>query len=244
MLSKNKLKYLKSLQVKKVRDELRLFVVEGEKSALEVLRWKEEIIEAAYTTDPAFFDLFIGKNHPVELITEQELKQVSGLTTPNKTLLVCRRWEDEPGEFTFVLALDDIQDPGNLGTLIRLADWYGVDALICSRNTVSQYNPKVVQAAMGSLFRLKIFYLDLEHYLGESSLSVYGALLSGENVYQKTLDPKGILILGNEGNGISPAVQKHIRFPLTIPKSGKTESLNVAVAGAVLLSEFFRGKLK
>ncbi|MGV3632476.1 MAG: TrmH family RNA methyltransferase [Bacteroidota bacterium] len=244
MLSKNKLKFLKSLQVKKIRDEQGLFVVEGEKSAAEVLAFKAGIIEQVFTSDPELFAGFEKHGKQVELITENELKQISGLKTPNKVLVVCRRWENEWKDFRFVLALDDIQDPGNLGTLIRLADWYGVDALVCSANTVSQYNPKVVQAAMGSIFRMPVFYTDLPAYLSESKLPVYGALLDGENVYGKTLKPEGILVLGNEGNGISGAVQKQVHTALTIPKAGETESLNVAIAGAVLLSEFCREKLR
>ena len=243
MLSKNKLKFLKSLQVKKVRDQAALFVVEGEKSAGEVLAFKREVIREVFTTDESLFDAFSAADCPVERITENELKQISGLKTPNKILVVCTCWEDSGEDFRFVLALDDIQDPGNLGTLIRLADWYGVDALVCSNNTVSRFNPKVVQAAMGSLFRLKIFYTDLPVWLSESKLPVYGALLNGENVYQKPLKPEGILVLGNEGNGISEAVQASVQTALTIPKAGETESLNVAIAGAVLLSEFCRSSL-
>lgn len=244
MLSKNKLKFLKSLQVKKVRDELDLFIVEGEKGAIEALIHKAASIREVFTVDQALFDRFVKAKIPVELVTEHELKHVSGLKTPNKILVVCERWKSEWEDFRFVLALDDIQDPGNLGTLIRLADWYGADAIVCSKNTVSQYNPKVVQAAMGSIFRVKIFYLDLVPYLSGTKLPVYGALLNGTNVYtQKKLKPEGILVLGNEGNGISEAVQKQVQTALTIPKAGETESLNVAIAGAVLLSEFFRSEL-
>ncbi|MCE3296217.1 MAG: hypothetical protein K0R65_1931 [Crocinitomicaceae bacterium] len=244
MLSKNKLKFLKSLQIKKVRDEQGLFVVEGEKSAAEVLEFRAHAIEQVFTTDQHLFERFEKQGKSVELISENELKQASGLKTPNKILVVCKRWESEWEDFRFVLALDDIQDPGNLGTLIRLADWYGVDAIVCSPNTVSHFSPKVVQAAMGSVFRAKIFYTDLPAYLSESKIPVYGALLNGENVYQKELKPEGILVLGNEGNGISETVQKQVQTALTIPKAGETESLNVAIAGAVLLSEFCRGVLR
>lgn len=243
MLSKNKLKFLKSLQVKKVRDELALFVVEGEKSAVEALAHKSASIREVFTTDQALFDRFAAAKIQVELISEKELEHISGLKTPNKILVICERWKSEWGDFRFVLALDDIQDPGNLGTLIRLADWYGADAIVCSKNTVNQYNPKVVQAAMGSVFRVKIFYMDLPAFLSESKLPVYGALLNGTNVYTQQLKPEGILVLGNEGNGISEAVQQQVQTALTIPKAGETESLNVAIAGAVLLSEFCRGEL-
>ena len=141
------------------------------------------------------------------------------------------------------LVLDEINDPGNLGTIIRLCDWFGVDQLVCSLNTVDCYNPKVVQASMGSLSRLSIIYTDLVDFLEKENRSVYGALLEGENIYKTTLSNDAVLVMGNESNGISNEIQKLISKPITIPQFGKvqkTESLNVATATAVLLSEFRR----
>lgn len=244
MLSKNRTKFLKSLQNKKVRDSLSLFVIEGEKNVIELIENKLDIIDSIYVTEQ--FDEGILKSAEInyEQVSSKELEQISGLKTPNKALAVCKKWDDEIRDFSFVLALDSLQDPGNFGTLIRLADWYGVDAIICSNDTVEKYNPKVIQASMGSVFRTKVFYLDLEKYLRDTKLPIYGALLNGENVYSKSLKAEGILILGNEGNGISNQIEKLVQHCLTIPKHGKTESLNVATAGAILLSEFFRSGLK
>ncbi len=241
MLSKNKIKFIKSLQLKKFRDEANLFVVEGEKSAKEILENRPELIFEVFHTEAFNLDNLNQNEFEVNLISEKELAQISGLKTANKILIVCKKWEENLSDFKFILALDDIQDPGNMGTLIRLADWYGVEAIVCSKNTVELYNPKVIQAAMGSAFRTKVFHLDLKEFLSQTKLPIYGALLHGENVYQKNLKAEGILILGNEGNGISEEIEKLVQHKITIPKKGKTESLNVATAGAILLSEFFRG---
>lgn len=240
MLSKNKIKFLKSLQLKKFRDENNAFIVEGEKSAHEILIHKAGKIREVYYTEAFKMDTYDLKNHLTECISEKELSQVSALKSPNKILIVCEKWEEKWEDFKFVLALDAIQDPGNLGTLIRLADWYGVEAIVCSKNTVEFHNPKVIQAAMGSAFRTKVFYKDLPLYLEESKQTVFGALLEGENVYRMNLKPEGILVLGNEGNGISTEIEKLVQRRITIPKKGQTESLNVATAGAILLSEFYR----
>lgn len=241
MLSKNRIKFLKSLHLKKFRDENSLFLVEGEKSVLEVLKHKKDAIESVYSTNLELVTTFQKEGIEAELIDSKELQAISTLKNPSSSLLVCKKWQNEFFDFRFVLVLDNIQDPGNLGTLIRLSDWYGVDAIVCSTNTVEMYNPKVIQASMGSFFRTPIFYRNLGEFLQESKLPIYGALLEGKNVYQEKLEAEGILILGNEGNGISEEIKALIQHPITIPKKGETESLNVATAGAILLSEFFRG---
>lgn len=243
MISKNQLKHIKSLHLKKNRDAEGIFLVEGEKSVEEVLLVRPEIIVSSFVTKELNKTLFIENNVSFTEVTEQELRQLSLLNTPNKAFLVCRKWKSEPKNFNFIIALDNIQDPGNMGTLIRLADWFGVDALLCSKNTVDHFNPKVVQAAMGSILRTNIIHLGLAEFLQQSNLPIYGAVMDGENVYQKKLDRKGILILGNEGNGISDEIQTLIQHRITIPKIGETESLNVATAGAILLSEFCRKNL-
>lgn len=232
---------MKSLHLKKFRDENSLFLVEGEKSVLEVLKHKKDAIESVYSTNLELVTAFQKEGIEAELIDSKELQAISTLKNPSSSLLVCKKWQNESFDFRFVLVLDNIQDPGNLGTLIRLSDWYGVDAIVCSSNTVEMYNPKVIQASMGSFFRTTLIYQDLTEFIQESKLPIYGALLEGKNVYQEKLEAEGILILGNEGNGISEEIKALIQHPITIPKKGETESLNVATAGAILLSEFFRG---
>lgn len=240
MISKNKIKFIKSLGTKKGRDLEKLFVVEGEKSVRELILFYEAIIHSVYATKD--FDAQEFQN--IEEVAVDELKQISSLKTPNKVLAICHQFDHKLENEGFIIALDEIQDPGNLGTIIRLADWFKVDAIICSSNSVDVYNPKVIQAGMGSIFRTKIIYLDLENYLKETHLPIYGAFLEGENVYQKSLEKKGILLLGNEGNGISKNLENLVQHKISIPKSGEAESLNVAIAGAVLLSEFCRGEFQ
>ncbi len=241
MLSKNRIKLIKSLHFKKFRDESNLFLVEGEKMSLELIRLKPECIEQIYGTNE-----FIEENKIIEKfekITEKELSQISTLKTPNKVLIVCKKWdlkENINSRNEFYLALDEIQDPGNLGTIIRLADWFGVKNIVCSKNTADCFNPKVVQATMGSIFRINLMYQDLSKFIESKNLPVYGAFLDGESIYQKARAPKGILILGNEGNGISKEIENLVSDKITIPKFGEAESLNVSVATGILLSEFFR----
>lgn len=241
MISKNRIKFIRSLQQKKFRDESGQFLIEGEKNVKEALTWKNDSILAVYHTTSFRLDFPVSDQIEIEEVTEQELKQLSSLNTPNKVVALCKKW-DQPiaSHLDFVLALDGVQDPGNLGTLIRLADWFGVKQLLCSPNTVDCFNPKVIQATMGSLFRVSIAYTDLKSYFSTAKLPVYGALLNGENVYGLSLKAKGILLLGNEGNGISDELIPLITNPITIPRFGEAESLNVSVAGGILLSEFFR----
>ncbi len=241
MISKNNIKFIKALQQKKFRDENNLFVVEGEKIVLESIQWKSEYLSDLYYTKDFPLESIDAGNINVHEISEKELKQISGLQTPNKALAIFRKWELKQTNSTFYIALDGIQDPGNMGTLMRLADWFGIQEIICSKDTVDCFNPKVVQATMGAIFRVQVRYEDLKDYLKTLNLPIFGALLEGENVYRKKLEPKGILVLGNEGKGISPEVQQLIDFPVMIPRFGEAESLNVSTAGAILLSEFFRG---
>lgn len=243
MLSKNKIKYLRSLHSKKFRDEHAAFLVEGEKSVSELLVNKPEIILEVFHLENYSFVSNLNQKINSQVISENDLVQISTLKSPNKVIAVCKKWDSNIESAQFVLALDEIQDPGNLGTLIRLSDWFGIDAIICSPNTAEFYNPKVIQASMGSVFRTKIIYTDLKVYLEKTNLPIYGALLNGENIYAKKLSRKGVIILGNEGKGISSEIIKQIQIPITIPKIGETESLNVATAGAIILSEFSRAEL-
>ncbi len=174
---------------------------------------------------------------------------MSGLTTPQQILAVIKlpEWpqlkpDTLQGEFSLVL--DGIQDPGNLGTIIRTADWFGVNHIICSEDTVEAYNPKVVQATMGSLARVKVYYTDLEALLPTLNLPVYGAMLDGENIYTADFGSKGLILMGNEGNGIRPNIQSLITRAITIPRVGEAESLNVSIATALFCSEISRKRFK
>ncbi len=240
MLSKNTIKHLTSLHHKKYRNTYNEFVVEGEKIVAEAIEWAKDAVVKVYCLEQLANE-FISAGIAIEIVTERELKQISSLSTPNKAIAVMRQITDKIESTHFYLALDGIQDPGNLGTIIRLADWFGIHQIICSSDCVDCYNPKVVQASMGSIFRIQMHYVELADFLTKSDLPIYGALLNGENIYTKTLQRKGILVMGNEGNGIRPELLPLVTQALTIPKFGEAESLNVGIATAILLSEFSRG---
>lgn len=240
MLSKNQIKLITSLDKKKYRNTHELFVVEGIKSIQEFLNSDFEL-ENLYTLENRF-QLTESK---IQLINDSELKKISFLASPNMALATFKIAESKPiKEDGLIVALDNVNDPGNLGTIIRLCDWFGIRDLVCNLKTVDCFNPKVVQASMGSMTRVNITYLDLEDYLNNNKIKpVYGAFMDGAQVYKTNLENKGILILGNEANGISNPIQDLITTKITIPqfnKTHKTESLNVATATAILLSEFKR----
>lgn len=240
MLSKSQIKLIKSLAQKKFRNTHELFVVEGLKGIAEFLNSEIELV-TLYTTGESFE---VTPENVVK-IDERELKKISSLKTPQKALAVFKTPATKNIEINgLIVALDGVRDPGNLGTIIRLCDWFGVEELVCSQDTVDCFNPKVVQATMGSLARVKITYLDLKDFLRQNnSVSIMGTLLEGENVYLSELPKTGIVILGNEANGISPEIQKLLDYKLHIPqfgKSQKTESLNVATATSIILSEIRR----
>lgn len=238
MLSKNQVKFIKSLKQKKNRQKHGLFVVEGIKTINELLKSKL-VLHSLYTTQS-----FNINAKDAFLITEQELKQISFLTTPNSALAIFKIPAVKVVEFNqLILVLDSVRDPGNLGTIIRLCDWFGVKDLVCSKETVDCYNPKVIQATMGSISRVNISYVDLVGFLKNSNLPCYGAFMDGDNVYNRELQEKAILIMGNEANGISKDIESIITKKVSIPRFGDlqiTESLNVATATAILLSEFRR----
>ena len=240
MISKNYIKLIHALERKKIRDEQGKFVLEGEKMLLEILNWKSDKLEHLFYTEGFKDSIVHFDSSKCTEITEKELKSISRLQTPNKALAIFQKWELLEVKSDFYIALDGVQDPGNMGTIMRLADWFGVPEIICSHDTVDCFNPKVVQATMGAIFRVQVRYEELETYLPKLNLPIYGALLEGENVYQTNLSPKGILVLGNEGKGISQSIQNIIDKPISIPRFGDAESLNVSTAGAILLSEFFR----
>ena len=238
-LSKNKLKLITSLQQKKYRTSHNLFIVEGVKVVDEFLNSNFEL-EQLFCVDNSGYQLV----DEITLISPVELKKISVLKSPNNVLAIFKIPKTiEPIKKGLILALDNINDPGNLGTIIRLCDWFGVDQLVCSRNTTDCYNSKVVQSSMGSLTRVSIVYTDLELYLNEADLPKYASLMDGENVYQSNLPKEAILVMGNEANGISDSILKLLTHSVSIPRFGnlqQTESLNVATATAILLSEFKR----
>jgi TrmH family RNA methyltransferase len=239
-ISKNQLKLITSLSQKKYRQKHRLFIAEGTKVVNELLNSSFEIEILFCAND---FKMAISEDK-ITRISEVELKKISTLKSPNKVLGIFKIPEEKLLEnIGLILALDAINDPGNLGTIIRLCDWFGISQLICSKDTVDCYNQKVVQASMGSLSRISIHYTDLDNYLSATNLPTFIADMDGENVYKTVLPKEGILIMGNEANGVSEEVKKQIQRKISIPRFGKTqetESLNVATAAAILLSEFKR----
>ncbi|MDF0715606.1 RNA methyltransferase [Muricauda sp. 334s03] len=239
MVTKNQIKLVVSLKQKKYRSQHGLFVVEGKKVV-------NELLGAGMKPFKVFVD-DVGLSESIkeaEVISKKDLKQMSSLKQPNGVLGVFHMVEPKEDIVDdWVVVLDAVRDPGNLGTIIRLCDWFGVKQLVCSADTVDCYNPKVLQATMGSIARVHIPYLDLEEFLGNTKLPIYGAYMDGEPVYKADLGGKGILVMGNEANGISDRVEKFISERISIPQYGSatTESLNVATATAILLNEIRRG---
>lgn len=237
MLSKNQVKLIQKLHQKKYRNELNLFIVEGKKSI-------NEFLQAGYTPQLLIATEAFTTSVPQHLftpVTKDELRKVSTLQNPDEGLAVFEQPKHKGIlQEGVIVALDNVQDPGNLGTIIRLCDWFGVETLLCNTQTVDCYNPKVVQASMGSLTRVAVHYLDLAAFLTTTALPVYTMDLEGENLYTATFPKDCILILGNEANGISSEVRALSNEVITIPRFSKhqrTESLNVAMAGAIILSE-------
>lgn len=241
MVSKNQIKLITSLQQKKYRQIHQLFIAEGVKVIQELVQ-SNFVLEHLFVTETIFESINVSKK---TLISESDLKKLSCLATPNNCLALFKI-PAQKAEITkgLIVALDDIRDPGNLGTIIRLCDWFGIEQIVCSEQTVDVYNPKVVQATMGSISRVNLSYLDLLSYIEKSELPVFGTFMDGKNVYKEKLPNEGILILGNEANGISENIEKLVQYKLAIPRFGnlqQTESLNVATATAIFLSEFKRG---
>ena len=240
MVSKNQIKLITSLQQKKYRIANKLFFAEGVKGIQELLDSDFEL-EHLYTTQNDFDAVSIEKK---TVISENDLKKLTALATPNSCLAVFKMpAEKQIIETGLIIALDSIRDPGNLGTILRLCDWFGIQQILCSKETVDVYNPKVVQATMGSIARVNINYIDLNAFLTATKIPIFGTFMDGTNVYKSVLPKKGIIIMGNEANGISTELENLVTTRLTIPRFGnlqKTESLNVATATAIVLSEFCR----
>ena len=240
MVVKSQIKFIKNLQQKKYRTQNKLFVVEGIKTVRELLNSSLKVYRI-YVTDSTVLEF---KGDFVEVISEGELKKMSGLSTPNKVLGVFHFPVPEPLDLSdWIIALDDVRDPGNMGTIIRLCDWFGIKSLLCSSNSVDCYNPKVLQATMGSITRVNIVYGDLKRIFSNSEVAVYGAFMDGVEVYKEKFPKRGILVMGNEANGVSEAIEALVEKKISIPQFGPktTESLNVATATAILLNEIRRG---
>ena len=259
MISKNKIKYIRSLELKKNRNKEGKFVAEGFKVVDDLLALQPADLIVA--TGEWLRGKHLAPQTEVIEVTEEELKKVSFLQHPQQVLAVFKQdncsnkqADDKEKNFGFSnintselnLALDGVQDPGNLGTIIRIADWFGITHIYCSQDTADVYNPKVVQATMGSIARVKVEYGDLLGLVESlpADVPVYGTLLDGDNIYQQTLENRGLIVMGNEGKGISPALAKKVNHKLLIPNfpegRATADSLNVAIATAITCSEFRR----
>ncbi len=255
MISKNRIKYVRSLELKKYRKAEGVFVAEGHKLVGDLL----DVFECSYLAATSEWLLahetwvhtYRGKGGEVDEVTNDELRRISFQEAPQQVLAVFKQpqYEVNPNEVVqqqLCLALDDVQNPGNLGTIVRLADWFGIEHIFCSRGCADIYNPKTVQATMGGLARVQVHYVDLPQMLSllPEDVPVYGTFLDGDNLYKKSLDNRGLIVMGNEGKGISPSVEAFVTERLYIPNypAGRatSESLNVAIATAIVCAEFRR----
>lgn len=258
MVSKKQIQFVNSLKQKKYREEYQLFIAEGAKIVPELLH-SDIQVEQIYATREFLEKHDIEKTIECIEVKYNELERLSAQTTPGEVLAVCKipvhAFDKKALRNKLTLVLDDIKDPGNLGTIIRIADWFGIDTVICSSESADAYNPKVVQATMGSIARIRLHYLDLGVFFEDikgafdSAFPVYGALLEGENIYKKQLSGEGFIVIGNESRGISGAIETFINHRISIPSfahfksvKGEAESLNAAIATAIICSEFRRGQ--
>ncbi len=248
MLSKNQQKFISSLSQKKQRDESQLFVVEGVKPVEELLNslWEIQSIWATSAwLNPAIEQKLTKQRIDYVLVSEAELGKISQLRTPNQVLAVAKMKEFTAPDLKqgYFLVLDGVNDPGNLGTLIRIADWFGMAGVICSPNTADRFNSKVVQSTMGSLFRVPVWYEDLTTVISrakQGQVAIYLADMVGEPINQVTFKPNGLLVMGSESHGIQPGLIKQSGgIVITIPKIGNAESLNVGVAAGIICSKIF-----
>lgn len=241
-ISKRQYKLLNSLQVKKYRKQHQAFLVEGEKSVSETLQSSYQVLELYCTAEFAqnYADIIQTSQTKVFVATADELKKGSHFQSNNSCLAVVQLPANQPvaplGANEYALVLDGIQDPGNLGTIVRIADWYGINTVICSLDTVDIYNPKVIASCMGSFLRVKVHYTALDAFLdGLVAPKVYGAFLDGENLHEWSFPKKsGYIVMGNESKGIREEIAPYINQKITIPRFGQAESLNVAMATAII----------
>jgi len=254
MLSKNQIKSIQSLHQKKYRQQYGTFLVEGAKSVQEVLQsdFQIQLVVATETFAEENSRLTDHQRTPVEIVPVSDLERIGTLNSNNAAIAVVRTKENRPlvaGPGEIALILDDIRDPGNLGTILRIADWYGVRTILCSETTADVYNPKVISASKGSFTRVFWWYGDIVEFLGQGGsplvgpVPVYGAFLDGDDAHTLPFATGGYLVMGNESNGISPAVEQYVTQRVTIPRYGGAESLNVGIATAVLLDNWRRSLL-
>lgn len=245
MLSKSKIKFIRSLRSKKQRNDLRLFIAEGQKTVDDLLLY--------FPCSMLFHTSEYCTSHSVSYlqeVTPEELKQISFLEEPQQVLGVFVMpepiWSNDYLVGELIIALDMIQDPGNLGTILRVADWFGIKHIVCARGTVDVFNPKTIQATMGAIGRVHVYIVDMGEFLQQlpHKIPVYGTFLEGENIYSTNVQNEAVIIMGNEGNGISQAIEKHVTHRITIPSfppnQSTSESLNVAMATAIVCAEFRR----
>ncbi len=245
MFTKNQAKLIRALHEKKNRSDLGLFLVEGAKSVSELLKSDFEIEFLLITTEffEKYGDQIRDRSKEYEMVKQDEIEKVGTLESNDSALAVVKQKVNtvsEIGKNEVVIALDEIKDPGNLGTIIRIADWYGVKNIIASKTTADFYNSKVISASMGSFTRINIFYTDLSEFLSKTKLPILGAYLNGENIHATTFPKSGILLMGNESKGVSAEMEKLVTQKITIPSYGQAESLNVAIATAVILDSWKR----
>ncbi|WP_437921742.1 TrmH family RNA methyltransferase [Sphingobacterium sp. LRF_L2] len=248
MLSKAQTSLITSLQHKKFRKQHGLFIVEGLKSVTEFISsdYRIHSIYCIMETQTKMGNLL--QNIKCTTVSENEFQKITSLKNPQGILALVYLPQTEKIEWDLLrqqhaLLLDDIQDPGNLGTIIRTAEWFGISHIVCSLDTVDAFNPKVVQATMGSLARVKLIYTDLPEFIQNAKMPTYGALLNGQSIYETDFKNASLIVMGNEGNGLSKTVIEKIDQAVTIPRIGAAESLNVAVATTIFCSELARQKL-
>jgi len=233
VLTNNKIKLINSLKVKKNRESHGLFVAEGDKVVQEFMD-SDLVVESLYTTNSTAFPEALK-------VSEKELARISNLKTANSVLALVRipdsSFKLEKLNNKITIVLDNIKDPGNLGTIIRIADWFSIDTILCSEETVDVFNPKVIQSTMGSLARVRIHYEDLRSILNKFSVPIYGAVLDGNSIYKQTKLPEAAIVFGNESTGISSEILNLIDHKITIPRFGGAESLNVGVSAGIICSE-------
>lgn len=242
MLSKNEIKDIQSLSQKKFRDELKLFIAEGPKIVGELIELIPHQIEKIYAVEEWIEN---RKSLPETIeaieVSTVELDKLSQLQTPNQVIAVIRKNDSEkPDASLFTLYLDTIQDPGNFGTIIRIADWFGIKNIVCSAGCVDLYNPKVVQSTMASIARVNVFYDKNDEWLRDQTAPIFAATLDGTILYEHSKTKEGILIIGNESKGIRPEILQYAKEKITIPKKGAVDSLNAAVATGIILSHLLQ----
>lgn len=244
MITKNDAKFIKSLQLKKFRERDQAFVVEGGKNVIELLKSKFTIVKLLVTNEflASHANLIDACNVNPDVVTEKQLVSIGTFRSNNMALAVGRIPEvvGKPRTSDFVLAFESLQDPGNLGTIIRTADWYGFDQIVCSLDSVDIFNPKTLASTMGSYTRVKVFYLDLDRWIVESGLDVYGTVLEGISVHNTDFKDRGIILFGNESSGISTSFERQLKYRVHIPGYGGAESLNVGIATGIICDNLRR----